>query len=136
MPTPESIQSERHRRFLPTKGSDYGVQRDVRAHAAFAAHDLSLFDAVEVLERARSIKSPEEVLCMNVAIGVAEVGMARMREALRPGMTEASLWSILHQTNISMGGEWIDCRLLAEGDRAVPWMQETSLRMFEEALLE
>ena len=105
------------------------TRADVRVPAAFAAHDLLLFDAVEVLERARSIKSPEEILCMNVAIGVAEVGMARMREALRPGMTEAALWSILHQTNISMGGEWIDCRLLAAGDRAVPWMQETSLRM-------
>ena len=102
---------------------------DVRASAAFAAHNVVLFDAVELLERARSIKSPEEILCMNVAIGVAEVGMARMRGALRLGMTEASLWSILHQTNISMGGEWIDCRLLAAGDRAVPWMQETSLRM-------
>ena len=105
------------------------TRTDVRAPAAFAAHHLELFDAVEVLERARSIKSPEEILCMNVAIGVAEVGMARMREALRPGMTDAALWSILHQTNISMGGEWIDCRLLASGDRAVPWMQETSQRM-------
>ena len=92
-------------------------------------HNIEAVDALEVLERARSIKSPEEILCMNVAIGVAEVGMARMREALRPGMTENDFWAILHHTNISMGGDWIDCRLVSSGDRAVPWMQEASSRM-------
>ena len=102
---------------------------DVRRVAAFGQHNIELVDGVEVMERARSIKSPEEIMCMNVAIGVAEVGMSRMREALRPGISENDLWSILHQTNISMGGDWIDCRLVSSGDRAVPWMQESSMRM-------
>jgi Xaa-Pro aminopeptidase len=52
-----------------------------------------------------------------------------MREALRPGITENELWSILHQINISMGGEWIEARLLLSGDRINPWWGESSDRM-------
>jgi Xaa-Pro dipeptidase len=102
---------------------------DLRATAALRHRGLKLTDAQEALERARAIKSPEEVACMTYAIAVAEVGLARMREALRPGMTENELWSILHQTNIAMGGEWIEGRLLASGDRINPWFHECSDRM-------
>ncbi len=81
------------------------------------------------LERARAIKSPEEIECMNYSIAVAEVGMARMKAALEPGLTENQLWSVLYGTNIEMGGEWIDARLLSAGDRANPWQQEASDRL-------
>jgi Xaa-Pro dipeptidase len=60
---------------------------------------------------------------------VAEVGMARMRESLRAGMTEVELWSILHQTNIAHGGEWIETRCLCAGDHANPWFQEAGDRI-------
>ena len=47
---------------------------------------------------------------MRSAIDVAEMGIVKMREQLKPGMTENELWSILHQTNIENYGEWIECR--------------------------
>jgi Xaa-Pro aminopeptidase len=81
------------------------------------------------LERARAIKCPEEIQCMNFAMAVAEIGMARMKEAMKPGLTENQLWSVLYGTNIAMGGEWIDARLLSAGDRANPWQQEASDRV-------
>jgi Xaa-Pro dipeptidase len=111
-------------------GSTLALDRcDLRAVAALRHRGLTLTDAQEALERARAIKSPEELACMTYAIAVAEVGLARMREALRPGMTENELWSILHQTNIAMGGEWIEGRLLVSGDRINPWFHECSDRM-------
>jgi Xaa-Pro aminopeptidase len=111
-------------------GSALAVDRcDLRAAAALRHRGLKLTDAQEALERARAIKSPEEVACMTYSMAVAEVGLARMREALRPGMTENELWSILHQTNIAMGGEWIEGRLLVSGDRINPWFHECSDRM-------
>jgi Xaa-Pro dipeptidase len=111
-------------------GSLIAVDRcDLRAAAALGHRGLKLTDAQEALERARAIKAPEEVACMTYSIAVAEVGLARMREALRPGMTENELWSILHQTNIAMGGEWIEGRLLVSGDRINPWFHECSDRM-------
>jgi Xaa-Pro aminopeptidase len=97
--------------------------------AALAAHGILLFDAQEPLELARAIKSADEIACMNASISVTEAGMARMRAALEPGMSENELWSILHQTNIAMGGEWIETRLLASGGRTNPWFQECSDRV-------
>jgi Xaa-Pro aminopeptidase len=54
-----------------------------------------------------------------------------MRAALRPGITENQLWSILHETNIAHNGEWIECRLLASGPRTNPWFQECGDRVIE-----
>jgi Xaa-Pro dipeptidase len=107
-----------------------GLDRaDHYAVTALQEKGFRVEDAQKPVEHARTIKSPEEIACMTFSIAVAEVGIARMREALRPGMTENQLWSILHQTNIAMGGEWIEARLLASGDRINPWFQESSDRM-------
>ena len=57
---------------------------------------------------------------MKSAIDVAEMDIVKMREQLKPGMTENELWSILHQTNIENYGEWIECRLSASGERTNP----------------
>ena len=44
-------------------------------------------------------------------------------------MTENALWAILHRTNIEMGGEWIETRLLSSGPRTNPWWRESSDRV-------
>ena len=89
-------------------------------------HGLELFDAQTPLEKARAIKSPEEIACMEIAISVCEAGMARMHEALRPGMTENELWSLLIQEAFAKGAESMETRLLASGGRINPWYQECS----------
>jgi len=92
---------------------------------------LDLVDAQEAIEQARLIKSPEEIQCLRVAMDVCDTAIARMRDALRPGMTENQLWSILHQVNIAHDGEWIEARLLATGERTNPWFQECGNRVIE-----
>ncbi|WP_247807963.1 MULTISPECIES: Xaa-Pro peptidase family protein [unclassified Bradyrhizobium] len=101
---------------------------DVACATALGSHGIKLFDAQGPIELARSIKSAEEILCMNYSLSVSEVGMARMREALRPGLTENELFSILAQTNIAMGGEWMECKILTSGDRTNPWFQASNDR--------
>jgi len=101
---------------------------DVACASALARHGIELMDAQGPIERARSIKSAEELLCMNYSLTVADIAMARMRETLRPGLTENELFAILYHTNIAMGGEWIDARMLTSGDRTNPWLQESSER--------
>src|SRR5258708_19443766 len=66
---------------------------------------------------------------MNHAIAVCEAGMARMQEALRPGITENELFALLSDTNMRMGGEWMECRLLSSGGRTNPWFQEAGDRV-------
>ncbi len=94
----------------------------------FQDKGFDVIHAAHVTEPARAIKSPEEVLCMNHAIAVAEAGMWRMRKALEPGVSEIELWALLWQANLEAGGDWIEGRLLASGDRTNPWLQEASSR--------
>ena len=94
-------------------------------------HGYAPVEAEELMEQARAVKSADEIACLAAAVSVCETGMMRMREALRPGSTENELWSLLHQTNIARGGEWIETRLLASGPRTFPWYQECSDRAIE-----
>ncbi len=88
-----------------------------------------LASGTRVTELARVIKSDDEIEAMLVSISVCEAAMARMREELRAGISETALWSILHQVNIELGGEWIETRLLASGGRTNPWFREASSRL-------
>ena len=107
-----------------------GVENsDPHATAALEACGLRIGDPAEALAAARKIKCPEEILAMNQAIAVAEDGMTRMRDNLRNGVTELQLWSHMWKALIEGGGEWIDYRLLASGERTNPWQQEASSRM-------
>jgi len=92
---------------------------------------IEVVDAKLVFEQARVIKSPDELKCMKAAIDVCEIGINKMREELKAGMTEDELWSILHKTNIEHGGEWIECRILSSGQRTNPWMQESSNKIIQ-----
>jgi len=102
------------------------------AVTALNKEGIEIVDAKLILEQARVIKSSEEIKCMRSAIDVAEMGIVKMREQLKPGMTENELWSILHQTNIENYGEWIECRLLASGERTNPWMQECGNKVIQD----
>ena len=101
------------------------------AVAALNKEGIEVVDAKLILEQARVIKSPDELICMKAAIEVAEKGVSKMRSDLKPGMTEDELWSILHKTNIENGGEWIECRILSSGERTNPWMQESSNKVIQ-----
>lgn len=87
---------------------------------------LALLDGQELVERARSIKSADEVELMRWTIRVCQAGMARMYEASEPGRTEREIWAELHFENARSGGEWLETKLLTAGARTNPWYQECS----------
>ncbi|MBM3522068.1 MAG: aminopeptidase P family protein, partial [Alphaproteobacteria bacterium] len=105
---------------------------DHRAARALEAAGAKVCSAEKPVEMARQVKSPDEIACMNMSVAVCETALARMRRALEPGMTENRLWAILHETNIAMGGEWIETRLLVSGGRTNPWFQESSDRVIRD----
>ena len=107
-----------------------GIERlGFHSEQALATNGHEVGDAAPVLAMARKIKSPEEILAMNLTIAVAEDGMTRMRDALRNGVMEQELWALMWSALIESGGEWLDYRLLASGERTNPWQQEASSRM-------
>lgn len=90
------------------------------------ASGLRVVDAQYAVELARSVKSTEELKCVNASLRATERGVGALREAIEPGLTEAELWSVLHQSIIAQNGDYIETRLLSAGQRTNPWFQETS----------
>ncbi|TIL24158.1 MAG: aminopeptidase P family protein [Mesorhizobium sp.] len=90
---------------------------------------ISIGNGEALMENARLIKSPDEILAMRRSIVACEAAMGEMEAALRPGISENELWAELHRGNIARGGEWVETRLLTSGPRTNPWFQECSSRM-------
>lgn len=104
---------------------------DAEGVAELARHGIAVANGEAVMEQARLIKSPDEILCMHRSIVACEAAMGEMQAALVPGISENELWAELHRGNIARGGEWIETRLLASGPRTNPWFQECSSRVIE-----
>lgn len=98
--------------------------------AALRALGLEVVDGYPLTERARQIKSADELEMLRWTMAVCDAGMHRLREAsAEPGRTELEIWAELHHENIRNGGEWIETRLLCSGPRTNPWFQEASHRV-------
>jgi len=118
---------------LVGKGATLGLER-LNAGVAIALKDcgLTIVDAQQPVEMARAIKSPEEIKCVIASLRATEVGVGKLRAAIRPGMTENELWSVLHQSVISQNADYCETRLLNAGARTNPWFQETSSNIIGE----
>lgn len=110
-----------------------GVERaNAGAALALRDHGFQISDAQAPVERARAVKSDEELKCVRASVKATEFAVARLREAVRPGLTESELWSVLHQCVIALGGDYVETRLLSSGPRTNPWFQETGDRRLGE----
>ncbi len=98
---------------------------------ALLQRGLEVIDSVQGSEHARVIKSPDEIACIRWAIAVAEHGIAKMKEALQPGIMEVQLWALLNYANLANNEDWQDGRMLASGPRINPWYQEATMRQVE-----
>jgi Xaa-Pro aminopeptidase len=102
-------------------GADQLTRRGVRLH-----------DGQRVANRARTVKTAEELAVIRRAVQACESGLDTMRSEIRPGLTERELWAHLHHTNIASGGEWLETRLLTSGQRTNPWYQECSAKVIDD----
>lgn len=101
---------------------------------ALEAQGFEVFPGEEVTEHARSIKGPDEILAMRASCHACEMAMYEMEDFARSqiplgGVSEDDVWAELHAGNIRRGGEWIETRLLASGQRTNPWFQECGPRI-------
>lgn len=112
---------------LVGKGATLGLERlNAGTAIALAGLGLRIVDAQQPVEMARAIKSAEEMKCINASLRATEIGVGKLRDAIRPGMTENELWSVLHKSIIEQNGDYCETRLLSAGRRTNPWFQETA----------
>ncbi|WP_420407915.1 M24 family metallopeptidase [Hoeflea sp.] len=120
-------------RMLAGERPRVGVERMNGGTAlALAEAGIHLVDAQEPVEMARAIKSAEEMKCVNASLRATERGVAELRAAIRPSLTEAELWSVLHRSIIAQNGDYVETRLLNSGERTNPWFQETGDKVIGE----
>lgn len=111
---------------LVGRGATVGLERlNAGSALALAERGLKIVDAQEPVEMARAIKSDEEMKCVIASLRATEIGVAELRAAIRPGLSEAELWSVLHRSVIAQNGDYVETRLLNAGARTNPWFQET-----------
>ena len=92
---------------------------------------LELVEGQSIMEKARSIKSTDEVTALKASLQTCEASVANMRTKLEPGMRESDALAMMIQGSIERGGEYPETRLLSSGPRTNPWFQETSDRIIE-----
>lgn len=98
---------------------------------ALASMGARIVDAQLPIEMARCIKSSEEMKCIVASLRATEKGVAKLRDAIRPGITENELWSVLHQSVIANNGDYVETRLLSSGNRTNPWFQESASKKIQ-----
>ncbi len=107
-----------------------GIERvNAGASMALVNEGFTVVDAQHPVELARSIKSDEELKCVRSSLRATEQAVHHLRSAIEPGLSEQQLWSVLHQSVIAQGGDYVETRLLNSGERTNPWFQETSGRL-------
>ena len=89
---------------------------------------LQIVNAEPLVERAAAVKSEDELCCIAASVAVAERALARIRDELRPGITERALWAHLPYENAVHGGEWFEYAMLVSGERTNPWGRECSAK--------
>ncbi len=106
-----------------------GMERlNAGATLALAEQGFRIVDAQAPVEMARAIKSAEEMKCIHASLRATEASVHLLRDAIRPGLTEVQLWSIMHQAVIAQNGDYIETRLINSGPRTNPWFQEAGTR--------
>lgn len=104
--------------------SRLGIDRlDAFTINALLDHEFTLADGLEPLSLARSIKTPDEISLIRQSCAIADVGLAKVQEAIKPGVTENDLFALLLHYNVSRGGERIDGKLLTAGGNTNPWIK-------------
>ncbi|MCV2889547.1 dimethylsulfonioproprionate lyase DddP [Ruegeria aquimaris] len=101
---------------------------------ALEAQGFEIMEGEEVTEKTRAIKGTDEILAMRCAHHACDSAIAEMERFARANVgdgktSEDDIWAVLHAENIRRGGEWIETRLLASGQRTNPWFQECGPRI-------
>ncbi|MFQ5875940.1 MAG: M24 family metallopeptidase, partial [Dehalococcoidia bacterium] len=111
-------------------GERLGIDRlDFYAAEVMRAREIPLADGRVPIEKARAIKTQDEVSLIRQACAIADIAICAVRDAIEPGVTENELFAIMTYTNLKYGGEHMDARLLTAGGNTNPWIGSATDRI-------
>ena len=72
---------------------------------ALRAHDATVVDATDLVDRLLHIKSPAEIARVEEAVRICDLGVRAAQSAVAPGVTELEVWAEMMRTMVAAGGE-------------------------------
>ena len=99
-------------------------------HLALARAGVRVMDAQPALERARAVKTWDELTALRANARVCDQGIERAAGAAPPRrLRERAVGARWSGPRFARGAEWCETRLLSSGPRTNPWMQEATDRL-------
>ena len=99
--------------------------------SALEARRVKVSFGQNAIERARCIKTPEELTAQRRSALVCETALRAMKEQTRRGVSENELWSTLVAINSRFGGDYIETRPVVSGTSTNPWYTESGERQIQ-----
>lgn len=95
--------------------------------------DAEFVNGQNVMIKARSIKTEDEILCLKIAYDMTMAGMYEAREFLRPGVRECEVQAVAFKKFYDLAGEWTQCsNIVCSGPYTAPYRRFTSDRIIAE----
>ena len=98
---------------------------------ALQREGIEAVDGKGIMERARAVKSADEVAAFVFSLRATEAAVGELRACLQPGMTENEAFAVPVAGALKRGGEYPETRVLSSGPRTNPWFQEASARAMQ-----
>ena len=98
---------------------------------ALEARNISTVFGQDIIERARCIKTSQELIAQQHSALVCMTALQSMRDKTVPGVTENDLWAVLASINSHLGGDYIETKLVVAGENTNPWYTEASNKVLE-----
>jgi len=97
---------------------------------AKAFPNSEIIDGLEILGRAKIIKTKDEIDCIKMANVMTEAAMDAAIHMLRPGVKECEVLAKAWEVMTALGSEWTQCaNIVASGPYTAPYRRYTSDRV-------
>jgi Xaa-Pro dipeptidase len=119
-------------RELGASGEAVAVDRlGAPAYLALMDRGVTIRDSAPVTQEARRIKTPQELVLLDVNAAVVMNMLAAFEAAIAPGISERELLAVLTDAMVRGGGEYLATTTVCSGPNTNPWRAEVTDRRLE-----
>jgi Xaa-Pro dipeptidase len=101
------------------------------AYLALANRGVSIRDSAPVTQEARRIKTPQELVLLDVNAAMVMDMLAAFEATIAPGISERELLAVLSDVMVRGGGGYLATTTVCSGPNTNPWRAEVTDRRLE-----
>jgi Xaa-Pro dipeptidase len=114
---------------LRVSGTEIAVDRmGTPGFLALQRRGFTIRDSAPATQRAREIKTPEEIHLLEINADIVMEMLERFEHTLEPGVRERDLLAVMADTMLRRGGEYLATNTVCSGPNSNPWRAEASDR--------